>query len=238
MKKAKNNIHSISSVAIKKLTKEIDRLKEEKKSICEMAARSILHALDLKDHYTFGHSTRVAFYSVLVGKQLGLNEHELYNLEIAALFHDIGKIGIPDKVLLKPERLDAEEFEIMKAHPVMSYNILKDFAPFQDIAKIARHHHERFDGRGYPDKLKGDEIPFLSRIILVSDTFDAMTSTRPYRKGLSYDVAFEELRQFSGSQFDPRIVKAFIKALSHENKKQTETFNLSIVNGEFKKDAA
>ncbi len=223
---------------IRKLEKEVERLRKENNTMAEHAARSILQALDLKDHYTFGHSTRVAFYSVLAGKELGLNDQELYELELAALFHDIGKIGIPDEILTKPERLNVKEFEVMKKHPVMSYEILKDFQTFHDIAIITRHHHERYDGRGYPDRLKGEEIPFHSRIILVADTFDAMTSTRPYRKGLSYTVAFEELSQFSGSQFDPKIVIAFIAALEKESRKSKSTFQLSIIQGEFEKDAA
>lgn len=241
MKKNSNVVSFPTVVAektIQRLEKEISELRDKNKSISEMAARSILHALDLKDHYTFGHSTRVAFYSVLCGKELGLGEEELYELELAALFHDIGKIGIPDQILTKPERLEPDEFEIMKKHPVMSYEILKDFDTFQEIAIITRHHHERYDGRGYPDRLKGEDIPFHSRIILVSDTFDAMTSTRPYRKGLPYEVAFDELNQFSGSQFDPEIVKAFINALEKEDKKSKSTFELSIIHGQFEKDAA
>lgn len=241
MKKNSNLVSfpkAFAEKTIKKLEGEVERLKKENNKVAEMAARSILRALDLKDHYTFGHSTRVAFYSVLVGKELGLKGEELYNLELSALFHDIGKIGIPDHILTKPERLDPDEFEIMKKHPVMSYEILKDFENFKDIAKITRHHHERYDGRGYPDKLKGEDIPFFARIILVADTFDAMTSTRPYRKGLSYQVAFEELHQFSGSQFDPEIVKAFISALEKESRNGSSTFTLSIIDGEYLKDAA
>ena len=126
----------------------------------------------------------------------------------------------------------------MKTHPVKSYEILKDFTDFQKIAVYARHHHERHDGRGYPDQLKGEDIPLLSRIILIADTFDAMTSTRPYRKGLSYEIAFDELRQFSGSQFDPSLVEVFIDAMTREKAENTETFQLSIIDGEFKKDAA
>ncbi len=217
---------------------QLDELQKQKRAVCEMAARSILHALDLKDSYTYGHSARVAFYSIELGKQIQLNSDELYELELSALFHDIGKIGIPDGILLKPDRLNDEEFQIMRKHPEMSSEILEGFEPFKNVAKYARHHHERFDGRGYPSKLKGDEIPLFSRIILIADTFDAMTSSRTYRKGLSYEIAFRELLEFSGSQFDPYLVPEFIKAMRKEKRRNEKTFTLKILNQEFKKEAA
>ena len=238
----KNNVISIpelvKNVTLLRLTGEVESLKRQQKEICEMAARSILLALDCKDHYTYGHSTRVAYYSVTLGRELGLSEEELYDLELSALFHDIGKIGVPDSVLLKPTRLNEEEFLLMKSHPTKSYEILKDFEPFQDIALYAKSHHERYDGRGYPDGLKGEDIPLYSRIILIADTFDAMTSTRPYRKGLPYEVAFNELEEFSGSQFDPELVVHFIKAMQKEEAKDEKTFKLTIIDGDFEKQAA
>lgn len=238
----KDNVISLQQVmtnmTLLKLAEDVEKLKLEKKKVCEKAARTMLHALDAKDHYTYGHSMRVAFYSISLGKEFGLNEEELYDLEMAALFHDIGKIGVPDEVLLKPSRLSEEEFLKMKEHPTKSWEILKDFDEFQEVAKFAKHHHERYDGRGYPDKLKGEDIPLFSRIILIADTFDAMTSTRPYRKGLPYEVAFKELEEFSGSQFDPKLVEAFIAAMSKEEKKGVDTFSLNIIEGEFQKDAA
>lgn len=215
-----------------------EQLRRQQKEFCEQAVRSILHALDCKDHYTYGHSMRVAYYSLTLGKELGLNNDELYNLELAALFHDIGKIAVPDAVLNKPARLTEDEFVVMKSHPSKSAEILEGFAPFEDIAKWAKHHHERYDGRGYPDGMKGEEIPLYSRIILIADTFDAMTSTRPYRKGLPYEVAFAELIEFSGSQFDPNLVEHFVTAMRREESKNEVTFKLTIVSGEFKKDAA
>lgn len=221
-----------------KLNKEVSKLKIERKKFCEQAAKTLLRALDAKDNYTFGHSMRVAYYSLALGREYGLNEEELYELELSALFHDIGKIGVPDSVLLKPSRLEEDEFLKMKKHPSLSYEILQDFDVFQEVAVYAKHHHERFDGRGYPDNLKGEDIPLFSRIILIADTFDAMTSTRPYRKGLSYDIAFSELLEFSGSQFDPGLVQVFISAMSKEALKNEETFNLSIIDGVFAKDAA
>lgn len=238
----KNNVISlpeiVTNVTLLKLSHDVEELKSEQKKICEQAVKSMLRALDAKDHYTFGHSMRVAFYSLELGREIGLNEEELYQLEMSALFHDIGKIGVPDSVLLKPSRLDEEEFQAMKLHPSLSYEILSDFEVFRDVARYAKHHHERYDGRGYPDGLKGEEIPFFSRIILIADTFDAMTSTRPYRKGLSYDIAFSELKEFAGSQFDPNLVDHFINAMKKDQAKKENTFSLSIIQGDFEKEAA
>lgn len=228
----------VTNVTLLNLVQEVAALKSKHKKTCEMAVRAILHALDFKDHYTFGHSMRVAFYSLALGKELGLPEDELYDLELAALFHDIGKIGVPDSVLLKPSRLSETEFDIMKSHPVKSAEILQGFEDFEKIAKYARHHHERFDGKGYPEGLQGEDIPLFSRIILIADTFDAMTSSRPYRKGLPYETAYEELREFSSTQFDPNLVEYFVKAMEVESKTETDIFKLSIIDGEFKKEAA
>ena len=242
MAKKDDNVISIpdivTNVTLLKLSEEVEHLKEDQRAVCEMAARSMLKSLQCKDDYTFGHSMRVAYYSLCLGREAGLNSEELYQLEMSALFHDIGKIGVPDSVLLKPARLDESEFQQMKRHPEMSAEILEGFEPLQDVAKNAKHHHERFDGRGYPDGLKGEDIPYFSRIILIGDTFDAMTSTRPYRKGLPYEVAFEELREFAGSQFDPQLVEYFVEAMRKEQSKNEETFNLGIVEGEFSKNAA
>jgi putative nucleotidyltransferase with HDIG domain len=220
------------------LLKEIEDLKFKQLQTCEMAVKSILRALDCKDHYTYGHSMRVAYYALTLGKELGLSEEELYELELAALCHDIGKIGVPDDVLLKPARLTEDEFLKMKAHPSLTADILQDFEYLQDIAFVAKHHHERYDGRGYPDGMKGEDIPLFSRIILIADTFDAMTSTRPYRKGLAYSIAFAELEEFSGSQFDANLVKHFVAGMKKEESKNEKTFILNIIAGPFTKDAA
>ena len=203
-----------------------------------MAARAILQALDLKDHYTYGHSVRVAYFCVAMGKKLNLSEKDLYDLELTALFHDIGKIGTPDGILNKPHSLNTDEFEVMKKHPEQSYEILSQFDDFQEIATYARHHHEKYDGRGYPDQLKGEEIPLFSRIVLIADTFDAMTSSRPYRKKFSHQVSLDEIKQFSGTQFDPKLVEIFTEVIHDMNREETRTFNLSIVEGPFLKEAA
>lgn len=226
------------AISIMSLASKIEELKDEKQKICEMAARTILQALDAKDHYTFGHSMRVCYYSLVLGKEMKLTNQEMYELELSALFHDIGKIGTPDAVLNKPTRLTEEEFKIMKKHPVDSYNILKGFDVFEKIAINAKHHHERFDGRGYPDALKADEIPLYSRIILIADTFDAMTSSRVYRKGLPYETAYAELIEFSGTQFDPELVQHFISGMKKEAAKKEDQFYIPLMNKTFKKDAA
>lgn len=242
MTKKKDNVFSIpqllTNVTLLKLVNEVEGLKQQHRETCEMAVKSILQALDCKDHYTHGHSMRVAYYSITLGKEMGLSDDEMYTLEMSALCHDLGKIAVPDAVLLKPSRLTEEEFNIMKTHPTKTAEILKDFKHLEEIAKFAKHHHERYDGRGYPDALKGEDIPLFSRVILIADTFDAMTSTRPYRKGLPYHVAFEELNEFAGSQFDPDLVKHFISAMKKEEAKNEKTFFLEIVGESYKKDAA
>ncbi|MEX0799301.1 MAG: HD-GYP domain-containing protein [Bacteriovoracaceae bacterium] len=237
-KKSSSESSGNMMVSIMNMTKRIDELKTEKQKICEMAARTILKALDAKDKYTYGHSMRVTYFSMVLGKELGLSDKDMYDLQLSALFHDIGKIGTPDAVLNKPTRLTDDEFKIMKKHPSDSYEILKGFSVFEKVARFAKHHHERYDGRGYPDGLKGEQIPFYSRIILIADTFDAMTSTRVYRKGLPYEVAFEELTEFAGSQFDPKLVVSFIEGMRKEQSKKEDKFYIPLMDEMYDKNAA
>lgn len=238
----KNNVFELPSLStalsLLGLAGQVEKLKNENKKISEQAARTILKALDAKDSYTFGHSMRVAYFSLVTGTEAQLSQEEMYELELSAIFHDIGKIGTPDAVLNKPSRLSEEEFLVMKQHPEKSWEILKEYPQFEKIAANARFHHERFDGKGYPLGLKGDEIPVCARIILIADTFDAMTSTRPYRKGLPYEVAFDELLQFSGSQFDPQLVKLFIEGMRKEALKGEEEFFIPLMDRRFNKNAA
>jgi putative nucleotidyltransferase with HDIG domain len=238
----KNNVFELpsltTSLSLLGMSGQIEELKAQQKKISEQAARTILKALDAKDSYTFGHSMRVAYFSLVTGQEAGLSSEEMSVLEMSAIFHDIGKIGTPDAVLNKPSRLDEDEFQIMKQHPEKSFEILKEFPMFDKIAENARYHHERFDGKGYPIGLKGDEIPICARIILIADTFDAMTSTRSYRKGLSYEVAYEELLQFSGSQFDPKMVRYFIQGMKKEALKGEEEFFIPLMDRRFLKKAA
>jgi putative nucleotidyltransferase with HDIG domain len=224
-----------------KLEGEIIDLKTMQRSLCELSARLLLSSLDQKDHYTFQHSTRVAHYSTLLARELGLGIDDTYEVEMSALFHDIGKIGVPDHILLKPERLDEDEFLIMKKHPEKSAEILQGLPMFTNIALNVRHHHERFDGRGYPDGLKGEQIPLAARIILITDTFDAITSSRTYRKAMNYDIAYEELNLNSGTQFDPNLVQHFIRAIEKQRHagSDTDDFSLNLLPGNvFAKKAA
>ncbi len=176
--------------------------------------KSLAETIDAKDAYTRGHSEKVSLYAEATARGLGLDGEELQTIRYAGYLHDVGKIGIPDAILTKPGKLTVEEFNIIKKHPVLSDRILKpvDF-PFP-VQPVVRHHHERYDGKGYPDNLTGEEIPMGARILAVADSYEAMTSDRPYRKALSVDKALEELSRNVGTQFDKRIVVEFIRIVS------------------------
>ncbi|AGA68672.1 putative domain HDIG-containing protein [Desulfitobacterium dichloroeliminans LMG P-21439] len=172
---------------------------------------ALSNAVDARDKYTARHSQRVAGIATAIGQIMEIDSLSLQHLELAALLHDIGKIGIPDEILHKPGKLSEYEFEIIRLHPSIGFNILKDINFLDSVLPIILHHHERYDGHGYPEGIKGESIPFESRIIAVADTYDAMTSDRPYRKGLIRDVAIQEIQRCAGTQFDPIIVEAFMK---------------------------
>ena len=166
--------------------------------------------LDLKDLNTGVHSTRLAEWGMRVGQELGLEESQLQNLEVAALLHDIGKVGIPDSILRKPGKLDSDEYALMKKHPEYGWAVLRMLPGFERAALDILHHHESVDGRGYPAGLRDDEIPIVSRIVCVIDAFDAMVSSRPYRQGLPYEEAVRRLTEASGTQFDAAVVHCFL----------------------------
>lgn len=174
--------------------------------------KALAQAVDAKDSYTAGHSSRVTLYSTIIAESMGLPEAEQRRVRLAGLLHDVGKIGIRDSVLGKPGQLTDEEFGIMKTHPAVGEAILSPVLQLADVIPGVVSHHERYDGRGYPRGLKGDEIPLLGRIIGVADAFDAMTSDRVYRPRLSDEIAIAELKKHSGTQFDSRVVKAFLSA--------------------------
>lgn len=178
--------------------------------------RSLAAAVDAKDPYTRGHSDRVASYARAIAERLDLSSEQCTALEMAAYLHDIGKIGVREAILLKPGTLDDDEFAQMKHHPLIGANILRPVAFPWPIAPVVRHHHEHYDGKGYPAGLKGEEIPLLARILTVADAFEAMTSDRPYRPGRTRSEAIEELSRCEGSHFDPRVAEAFISALEEE----------------------
>lgn len=169
-------------------------------------------AIDAKDPYTQGHSRRVTRYAVAIAEELDLDPTTIENVRYASLLHDVGKIGIEDKIIRKAGRLTDEEYAIIKQHPVIGEKILKPVEFLHDKIPGVKHHHEYYDGRGYPSKLKGEEIPLIARIICVADAFDAMTTDRPYRKGLTINVVMNEFKKNSGKQFDPKCVDAFIRA--------------------------
>ena len=174
---------------------------------------AIAKAVDAKDERTSQHSLRVSQYSVMIARELGFSEEECENLRRAALMHDIGKIGIPDCILNKPARLTDEEYAVMKSHVTRGAEILKDFTLIKNVVEGARYHHERYDGRGYPDGLKGEEIPQYGRIIGVADAFDAMTANRVYRKQMDFEYVLNEMRKGRGTQFDPQIVDIMLRLI-------------------------
>ena len=166
--------------------------------------------LDLKDLNTGVHSTRLAEWALHVAGELGLERESLADMEVAALLHDIGKIGVSDAILNKPAKLTVEEYEVMKKHPEFGWAVLRQVPGMERASLMILHHHENFDGTGYPGGLKGEEIPMGSRIVSVIDAFDAMVSTRPYRQGMPIEEAVRRLVQGSGTQFDPRVVNSFL----------------------------
>lgn len=200
----------------------IKKINEELKSTYEQLESSYLETIEIlrntveaKDPYTKGHSDRVSAYSVLIGQKLNLSDEDIKKLKIGGLFHDIGKIGIPDSILLKNDKLSDDEYSEIKNHPAIGAHILSNASIFTEIIPIIKHHHERFDGNGYPSKLKGEEIPYLARIASIADAFDAMTSRRSYRDKLSIDFVKNEFIKSKGTQFDPNLIDTFLEILDN-----------------------
>jgi HD-GYP domain-containing protein (c-di-GMP phosphodiesterase class II) len=171
---------------------------------------ALARAVEARDQYTGGHVERVRFYSVQIGRQLGMPDDELMYLEFGAVLHDVGKIGVPDMILHKPGPLDQEDWLAMRRHPEIGMGVLKDVGFLTIALDVVACHHEQWDGGGYPRGLAGDQIPIGGRIVSVADTFDAMTSDRPYRRGLPIEVALAELDKYKGSRYDPQVVEAFL----------------------------
>jgi len=176
---------------------------------------SLVNIIEKRDSYTAGHTQRVAKYSVLIAKEMGFNKEKVDDLYRACMLHDIGKISTPDSILLKPGKLTALEYDIIKEHVVVSYELLCNVDIYKDIAEIVRHHHEHYDGSGYPQGLKGDEIPILSQIMTVADAFDAMTTNRIYKTRKSVETALTELNELGSKQFHAEVVKAAVVALEY-----------------------
>jgi len=185
---------------------------------------ALSQAIDAKDGFTRGHADRVSRIAGAVAREMGLSEREIEQIELAALLHDIGKIGVEDRILMKPSRLDPEETELMRRHPIYGASILEPSSALRPLAPIVLAHHESYDGSGYPQGLKGEAIPLGARIILVSDAYEAMTSDRIYRKAIGHDRAMEQLNKHKGDQFDPKVVRALDVLLQ---KRGTAAFEVS-----------
>ena len=198
---------SLAAVAIENAS-----LYEQLKDAFYTTVYTLAETIEKRDPYTGNHTKRVMEYSLAIGKILGLSEEDTIRLQLGAVLHDIGKIGVSDNVLLKQSSLTNEEFEQIKKHTQYGEEIISNIAQLKSTIAGVKHHHEKYNGRGYPDGLAGNEIDITARIIAVADSFDAMTTNRPYRTGLSLDEAFGELRKYSGSQFDPAVVEAFFAA--------------------------
>ena len=206
------------NIELEKMMKKIKGLNEELSEAYIETIKSLAEALEAKDSYTKSHSDIVADYAKKIAEKMGLPFYEIKKIFHSALLHDLGKMAIPDGILNKPGPLSEKEWEEVRKHPGKSEEILKSLS-FVTFLPIIRHHHERYDGTGYPDKLSADMIPLGARILAVADSFEAMTRDRSYRKALSKERAIEEIKRCSGSQFDPKVVMAFLEVLRNEMEK-------------------
>lgn len=203
----KNRVESYHSV-LDDLCKQMEINDDTIKSL-----KTFINMVNLKDRYTYGHTERVVIYVKWFAKTLNLNDTEQVILQIAAYLHDIGKLEIPEPVLNKKGKLTDEEFQMFRNHPQMGTDLISNIKQFEQFVPLIKHHHERYDGKGYPDKLKGEEIPYLARMLTIADSFDAMTSNRPYNIRKTHEEGIEELKRNTGTQFDPQLTEKFIEML-------------------------
>jgi putative nucleotidyltransferase with HDIG domain len=203
-------------------TKQLAEKHQQLRTGYVQTIRALAEAVDAKDAYTRGHSERVGVYASKIAREMNFAKDFIERVYIAGVLHDVGKIGVRDAVITKPSRLTQEEYDEIKRHPEIGAKILEPVDFLKDIAACVRHHHEWYDGseRGYPERLRGDQIPLPSRIILVADTVEAMTSDRPYRKALMLEAVVKEIHRFTGTQFDPKVSQAFLTLIEREG----ETF--------------
>jgi len=207
------NFNSMSG-AIQNAVEQLKKAAHENHLLFINSVRMLAAAIDAKDPYTRGHSERVARYSIAIGKNLGLPEKEMRNLRVSSLLHDVGKIGIDDRILRKPGALSDDEFEVMKQHPAKGAAIMSGVAQLIDVIPGMKYHHEKWGGGGYPDSLEGEAIPMQARIVAIADTFDAMTTNRPYQKAMELGYVVEKIKSFAGTRFDPKVVDAFVNAVA------------------------
>ncbi len=224
-----SGIKAISQMnMIKEMNEELKGTYDKLERAYMESIQTLRYTVEAKDSYTRGHSDRVSEFSVLLGKYLGLSDYDLKTLQLGGLFHDVGKIGVPDSILLKTERLTDDEYSEIKNHPTIGAHILSNATIFQEIIPIVKHHHEKYDGNGYPGKLKGEDIPYFARIAAIADTFDAMTSKRTYRDALPLDTVIAEIEKCKGTQFDPKLADVFLDILRNhydEVKEIQERYN-------------
>lgn len=199
------------SLLFRERTIEKNNIVSKLRELLFSTVRAICETLDEKDKYTTGHSRRVTIYSLLLAQELGLSDAQLEKLQFAGLLHDIGKIGTPEHILNKPGKLTDAEYDLIKKHPGKGADIIMNLKKLGEVVDWVRCHHERYDGKGYPQNLSGEDIPFGAAILAVADAYDAMTSHRSYRNGLPHDVAVEEIRKCMGSQFNPDVAEAFLR---------------------------
>lgn len=201
---------------VERQTRKAEARRQKVERLSMQAMKTLAATIDAKDKYTNGHSNRVAEYSKMIAKKLGMDEKEQEDIYYMGLLHDVGKIGVPDDIINKTSRLTEDEYTVIKSHPVIGSDILKNISEIPNIGIGARWHHERYDGKGYPDGLVGEDIPEFARIIGVADAYDAMTSNRSYRRFLPQDVVRSEIEKGKGTQFDPKFAEVMISIIDED----------------------
>lgn len=225
-----SGLKSVSQMrVIKEINDKLEAAYDELKHAYRGTMESLRLAVDAKDSYTKNHSDRVSYYSVLLAQKLGLPEEEIETIRDGGLFHDIGKIGIPDAILQKTSKLTDEEYDDIKNHPSIGSHILQPAKIFSKIIPMVKHHHERFDGRGYPGNLAGEDIPLHARIVAIADAFDAMTSDRSYRPRFTLFKALDEIERCKGAQFDPKLAELFIEAIKENKEKIEQDLSIELI---------
>lgn len=223
-------LKSVSQMrVIKEINDKLEKAYDELKAAYIGTMESLRLAVDAKDSYTKNHSDRVSYYSLMIARKLELSNEEIEIVKDGGLFHDIGKIGIPDAILQKTTKLTDEEYDDIKNHPSIGAHILAPAKIFEKIIPMVKHHHERFDGRGYPGGISGENIPLFARIVTIADSFDAMTSDRSYRPRFTLYKALEELERCKGTQFDPALVDIFVEEVKQNKEKIEQDLNIEFL---------